>query len=311
MSDLSPTTWDAYVGQPTAKARLRVLLDAALLAHRPLDHLLLTAPGTGLGALARIIVDESGDTLRVVPRPFDAEVIASMLTERGVFVFEALETAPAALQAKLATLLEQGYFPGPHGPVVPGWATIIATSDDPRRIHPGLFGRFVVPTWEPYSAADLDTMVHDMVARADVELPEDIVAGMVAAASTPHQARRLVLTAVDVGLSPAAELTLDAILGQAGVYPDGLTEEHLHLLTTLDLLDGHAAVAKLSQALGRPEGVVLELDQVLRARHLVQLGRAGREITPQGIARAREFRHLSEDRCRCGLPEGRCAVIAA
>lgn len=308
---LSPTTWDAYVGQPAAKARLRVLLDAALLARRPLDHLLLAAPGTGLGALARILAAEiGGEPLRVVPRPFDAEQIAHMLAAPGILLFEGLETASTALQAKLATLMEAGYFPGPRGPVVPPWTTILATSDDPRKIAADLFGRFVVPSWEPYTPAELDQIVRQMVERAGLEVSEDVVDGMAAAASTPRHARLLVLTAVDLGLSMGAPVPLDAILDQCGLSADGLTEDHLRLLVTLDLLDGSASMGTLSKALGRPEQVCMDLDSLLRARRLVDLGRSGREITPAGVSRARRYRHRTEDGCLCGATGGRCNLAA-
>lgn len=80
---LRPDSWGEYVGQPTIKENLRILLTAAKgRGHQPEHILLYGPPGLGKTTLAHLITKEIGTSLRITSGPAIERVgdLASILT---------------------------------------------------------------------------------------------------------------------------------------------------------------------------------------------------------------------------------------
>jgi len=99
---LRPQGFDEFVGQPAAKANLKVFVDAARGRNEALDHVLLFGPpGLGKTTLAQIIARELGVGFRatsgpVVARAGDLAALLTNLEPRDVlFIDEIHRLAPA------------------------------------------------------------------------------------------------------------------------------------------------------------------------------------------------------------------------
>ncbi|MGE3142031.1 MAG: Holliday junction branch migration DNA helicase RuvB [Hyphomonadaceae bacterium] len=99
---LRPTGFDEFVGQPAAKANLKVFVDAARARGEALDHTLLFGPpGLGKTTLAQILARELGVGFRatsgpVIARAGDLAALLTGLEPRDVlFIDEIHRLAPA------------------------------------------------------------------------------------------------------------------------------------------------------------------------------------------------------------------------
>jgi Holliday junction DNA helicase RuvB len=99
---LRPNGFDEFVGQPAAKANLKVFVDAARARQEALDHTLLFGPpGLGKTTMAQIIARELGVGFRatsgpVIARAGDLAALLTNLEPRDVlFIDEIHRLAPA------------------------------------------------------------------------------------------------------------------------------------------------------------------------------------------------------------------------
>lgn len=290
---LRPTCLAEYVGQARLKARLQIMVEAALLGHRPLPHLLLTGPpGTGKTSLAYVLGDMVNDPVHKLTMPADIKELERLVAEEeGIVFLDEIQEAPRIIQARLLSLLEFGELPTSRGVIKAGHLTVIGATTDPGKIKPALYERFIVPSFEPYSPEDMAAIVRGMAAKAGIELAEQTCYDLGRAANgAPRYALRLVEAAQQLTDSLfGVEPDVEAILDQAGFTADGLTDAHLDYMDALAMLDG-AGLPLLGRHLRLDQGVCMDLERLLIRHGLIEYSGQGRRLTPIGKRRVWEHR---------------------
>lgn len=109
---LRPQTFDDYVGQETAKANLRVYVEAARKRADALDHVLFFGPpGLGKTTLAQILAREMGVGFRatsgpVIAKAGDLAAILTNLEENDVLFIDEIHRLPATVEEILYPAME-------------------------------------------------------------------------------------------------------------------------------------------------------------------------------------------------------------
>ena len=109
---LRPTGFDEFVGQPKAKANLKVFVEAARGRAEPLDHTLLFGPpGLGKTTLAQILARELGVGFRATSGPVIAKAgdLAALLTNlepRDVLFIDEIHRLGPAVEEILYPAME-------------------------------------------------------------------------------------------------------------------------------------------------------------------------------------------------------------
>lgn len=214
----------------------------------------------------------------------------AFLETEGVLVLDEIHRLSKKDQENLLPVLWKRVVQldnGKQHPIPPeNHLTIIGATTELAEIIKPLRDRFSwLARFEPYTDEDMTQIIQRMATMMDLAPSEDEAAALgVAAASTPRQARNLILTARDLGTTNPAE-----ILEVAGITPDGLTEEHVEYLLALGRLDNRAGVDNLANLLGLPKDILKELEHLLITKGYLILGPKGRELTILGMQRTREL----------------------
>jgi Holliday junction DNA helicase RuvB len=109
---LRPQGFDEFVGQPAAKANLRVFVDAARARGEAMDHVLLFGPpGLGKTTLSQIVARELGVGFRatsgpVIARAGDLAALLTNLEPRDVLFIDEIHRLAPAVEEILYPALE-------------------------------------------------------------------------------------------------------------------------------------------------------------------------------------------------------------
>lgn len=290
---LAPPSWDDYVGQEKAKLELQIRVQSAIARGVPIPHVLLLAgPGSGKTTLVRLMAAEAEQRLVVMNRPpknNDAllDTLTPILGGGILFVDECHNWGPTA-QGALMQLTEDGQLDTSSGPVDVSRITLVGATTDPQKLLAPLRTRFACkPRFEAYSDGEMGQIVAGMLERSDVELDDDVVAALGAAAGgNPRAARDLAEAARDLAVT-GMPTTAEAILSFAGIYEDGLSREHVRYLEAISQCKhGVAGLERMATLLDIATGEVRVLERTLAARGLIMYsGSAGRQISPAGRGR--------------------------
>ena len=282
-SALRPADWDDYIGQEDLKERLQISIDSAMTRLAPLDHVLLFAgPGTGKTTLAHLIAAELMAEINVKIPPFPMKVLQNLLMETGEVIFiDEAHRMPKKDQEMLLPVLEDRVMQFGNGStvVIPKPFTIIAATTELNGIIKPLRDRFVhKPKFKDYSDDDMAAIVTQMATKVGLDIePGDAIRLGMAAAGVPRQARNIVLAARDVGTTDT-----EKVLEVAHITPEGLTEDHLEYLESLDSAGGIAGVEVLSNFTGQPKDTLLDLEKLLVKRQYVEYTGKGRSLLLRG-----------------------------
>ena len=111
-SSLRPKTLDDYTGQETAKANLRIYIEAAKMRGENLDHVLLYGPpGLGKTTLSNIIASEMGVNIRITSGPAiekqgDLAALLTNLSEGDVLFIDEIHRLSRSVEEILYPAME-------------------------------------------------------------------------------------------------------------------------------------------------------------------------------------------------------------
>ncbi len=289
MSDttfLVPQSWDAYIGQEKLKERLQVKIDAALDRMDALGHILFAAqPGQGKSTLGRLVADNMGVPYSSMDMPVKWKSLQKVFMEaemHSVIMLDELHRLPKREQENLLPVLNEGTIQMDNGKRLrlPSRISIFAATTEIQDIIKPLRDRFhFIARFEEYSDEDMAQIVARMAVKVDLSPSEDecMIFGR-ASASTPRQARNIILTARDLGSTDP-----DEVLEMAGITRDGLTEDHIEYLLALNQIGGRAGVENLSNMTGQPKDVLVDLEKLLINKGFIIYGAKGRELVMEGM----------------------------
>lgn len=302
---LRPKTLDDFVGQPTVRTQLDLLLKAAKGRGTSPDHVLLAGPpGLGKTTLAMIIANEVGASLRLSSGPAiqhagDLAAILSALQEGDVLFIDEIHRLARPAEEMLYLAMEDfrvdvvvGKGPGATSiPLTLPRFTVVGATTRAGLLPAPLRDRFgFTAHLEPYSAEELSQILTRSAGLLGVEIDPQAAAELASRSrGTPRIANRLLRRVID----------------WAQVHGDGhcdleATQETLRLFQVdqlgLDRLDRAVLEALIKRFNGGPVGLntlavsvgeeAETIEEVVEP-FLVRVGlmvrtKRGRAVTPAG-----------------------------
>ena len=312
-SSLRPLVLADFTGQATARANLKVFIEAAKTRRDALDHVLFIGPpGLGKTTLAQIVARELGVNFRSTSGPVIAKAgdLAAQLTaleERDVLFIDEIHRLNPAVEEILYPAMEDfqldliiGEGPGARSVKIDlARFTLVGATTRAGLLTTPLRDRFGIPLQlEFYTVDELRLIVRRgarVLGCAMSEEGADEIARR--ARGTPRIAGRLLRRVRDFAIvdgDPEITRTVAAkALGQLDIDMSGLDKMDRRYLSTIaqSFGGGPVGVETMAAALSEPRDAIEEIiEPYLIQQGFLQRTPRGRLLTPHA------FRHL-------GLPE--------
>lgn len=304
---LRPERLADFVGQATARANLKVFIDAAKGRGEPLDHVLFHGPpGLGKTTLARILATEMGVGFRatsgpVIAKAGDLAAILTALEPRDVLFIDEIHRLGPAVEEILYPAMEDFHLDlvigeGPAARTVridlPPFTLVGATTRSGLITRP-LRDRFGIPVrLEFYTPAELQGIVVRGAGLLGMALADDGAAEIARRArGTPRVAGRLLRRVRDfaavAGAGRVDRDVADAALSRLEVDRRGLDAMDRRYLRCLaeNYAGGPAGVETLAAALSEPRDALEDVvEPYLIQQGFLQRTPRGRLLTPNAYA---------------------------
>ncbi|MGD9814275.1 MAG: Holliday junction branch migration DNA helicase RuvB [Hyphomonadaceae bacterium] len=273
---LRPQGFDEFVGQPQAKANLRVFVEAARARGEAMDHVLLFGPpGLGKTTLAQIIARELGVGFRatsgpVIARAGDLAALLTNLEPRDVLFIDEIHRLAPAVEEILYPAMEDYHLDiiigeGPSARSVRidlAPFTLVGATTRAGLLGTPLRDRFGIPVrLDFYGPDDLLGIVTRASAKLGLPItPEGALEVAKRARGTPRVAVRLLRRVRDFAGDDAIDKPVaDRALKRLDVDSDGL-----------DLLDRRYLQALVETYSGGPVGVDTLAAALAEARDAIE-----------------------------------------
>jgi len=295
---------DELIGQDTIKKKASLAISAALKREEPLQHVLLTSAGGGLGktTFAQILTNEcysrlvstTGACLGTVPELRNALI---RLNPGLMLLIDEFHTMGKAAMEELLIVLEEGCLCLNAGrnrtPVrIPiGPFTLIAATTTPEAVPEPLKQRFPLHfRFDFYSVPELTRITNGMFQKMEMQVDSEVCTALAKRArGVPRIALRLSERVRDVVHSAdKSNATIDDMMlamKVEGIDERGLKQEERHLLRVLEQSEPRPISARsLSLSLGVSLATITNvIEPTLVRLGLVTIGTGGRRISPLGI----------------------------
>jgi len=309
---LRPADWGEYVGQPSIKENLRILLQAAKgRQHQPEHVLLYGPPGLGKTTLAHLIAKEANASLRSTSGPAIERVgdLASILTNLSpgdVLFIDEIHRLNRTIEEVLYPAMESGVLDivigkGPAARTVqlelPAFTLIAATTRISMLSAP-LRSRFSGGTFRLayYNEDEIVEILKRSAKILDIKIDNESLREIARRSrATPRTANYLLKRArdfADVNNEPLNLKTVKKALALLEVDEGGLNQIDRDILTIIieKFGGGPVGLKTISAALSEEEATIEEVHEP----YLLQIGfiertPRGRTVTPKG------FEHIGAD----------------
>lgn len=309
---LRPGVWDEYVGQPTIKENLRILLQAAKGRKSQPEHVLLYGPpGLGKTTLAHLITHEIGASMRATSGPAIERVgdLASILTNLSpgdVLFIDEIHRLNRSIEEVLYPAMEAGVLDivigkGPSARTVqlelPPF-TLIAATTRVSMLSAPLRSRFSGGTFRLayYSEEEIAEIIRRSARILGIDVDNESI-GEIArrARATPRTANYLLKRARDfseVNEEPLSIKVVRRALALLEIDELGLNQTDRDILLTIieKFNGGPVGLKTIGAALSEEEATIEEVHEP----YLMQIGLL--ERTPRGRAvTSKGYEHVGVD----------------
>ena len=302
---LRPDSWEQYVGQPTIKENLRILLTAARGRNHQAEHILLYGPpGLGKTTLAHLITKEIGSSLRATSGPAIERVgdLASILTNLSpgdVLFIDEIHRLNRTIEEVLYPAMEAGVLDivigkGPAARTVqlelPPFTLIAATTRISMLSAP-LRSRFSGGTFrlQYYSEDEIVEILRRSAKILNIAIENDSLHEIARRSrATPRTANYLVKRARDFAEVNEEALdvkTVKKALALLEIDELGLNQTDRDILSVIaeKFHGGPVGLKTIASALSEEEATVEEVNEpYLMQSGLLERTPRGRVITPRG-----------------------------
>ncbi|MEK7509587.1 MAG: Holliday junction branch migration DNA helicase RuvB [Patescibacteria group bacterium] len=317
---LRPSVWAEYVGQPTIKENLRILLSAAKGRTQQPEHVLLYGPpGLGKTTLAHLITKEIGASLRSTSGPAIERVgdLASILTNLSpgdVLFIDEVHRLNRTIEEILYPAMESGVLDivigkGPSARTVqlelPAFTLIAATTRISMLSSP-LRSRFSGGTFRLtyYNENEIATVLKRSAKILGIEIDDDSIKEIARRSrATPRTANYLLKRCRDFAQVSDEKLDMKTVkkaLALLEIDELGLNQIDRDILSVLvdKFKGGPVGLKTISAALSEEEATIEEVHEP----YLMQLGLLDR--TPRGrTVTEKGYQHLGEDMPKTEQPK--------